>query len=147
MLRTAVLSRSFHPFPQLQSLEAKGRRKAFPAAISPASPVSGGQSGVGDGAGPGNRRAGVYRIDSFYPSPRWCLPSVVGGAARFHRGGGGPLRHGVPGGVGEAMATAAQRNKVSRLLPRPGAALLQLDRRGRGRSVSELEAGEFPFSA
>ena len=73
-------------FPQLQLLEAKGRQKAFPAAILPASPVSDGQSGVGDGAGPGNRRAGVYKIGSFFPSPRWCLPSVVVGVARFRRG-------------------------------------------------------------
>ena len=59
--------------------------------------------------------------------------------------GAGPLRHGAPGGVGEAMAMAAQRNKVSRLLPRPGGALLQLHRRGRGDPFRSLRPVSLPF--
>ena len=37
-------------------------------------------------AGQRNRRAGVYRIGSFFPSLRWRLPSVVVGEARLCRG-------------------------------------------------------------
>ena len=45
---------------------------------------------------------------------------------------GAPLRWAFPSGVGETMATAAQRNNVSRLLPRPGGVPLRRHRRGRG---------------
>ena len=40
---------------------------------------------------------------------------------------------------------AAQRNKVSQLLPRPDAALLQLDRRGRGDPFRSLRPVSFHF--
>ena len=87
-------------------------------------------------------RADVYRVGSC-ASPRLCLPSVVGGGARFCRGGV-PLRLGFPGGVDKAMATAAQGNKVSRPLPRPGVALLQLHRRGRGVLLRSLRSVSLP---
>ena len=45
---------------------------------------------------------------------------------------GAPPRLASPSGVGEAMATAALWNNVSRLLPRPGGVLLRRQRRGRG---------------
>ena len=58
--------------------------------------------------------------------------------------GGVPLRLGFLGGVDKAMATAVQGNKVSRPLPRPGVALLQLHRRDRGVLLRSLGLVSLP---
>jgi len=61
---------------------ATPRRRRLPAAISPAPLLSGGRSGVGEGGGPRNRRADVYRLGCRFPRSRFGSPSLLGGGAR-----------------------------------------------------------------
>jgi hypothetical protein len=105
-------------FPQLQLSGAKKRCCRFPAAIPPAPFLSGGREGAGEGGGPGNRCADVYRLGSWLPRSRICLPSVFGGGPRSCREEVAPLRDACPGGVGEAVAAAARRNNAP-TPPRP----------------------------
>ena len=55
----------------------KRRRGRVPAVISPAPFLSGGRYGAGEGGEPVNRRADVYRLDSFLARPSVCLPSAT----------------------------------------------------------------------
>jgi hypothetical protein len=80
--------RSFFPFPLLQSQRVKRRRWWFPAAIPPAPFFSGGQRGVGEGGGLGNRRAIVYRVGK--SRSRVCSSLVDGGARVDRRVGASP---------------------------------------------------------
>jgi hypothetical protein len=54
--------------------------------IPPAPSLSGGRLGAGDGGGPGNWRADVYRLASYLSRPRLCSPLVLAGRARVCRG-------------------------------------------------------------
>jgi hypothetical protein len=74
LIKSIILS------PLLQLSRAKRRRRAFPAAISLAPFLFGGQRGFGEGNGPGNRRAVVYRVGGSLPRSRVCSPSTDGEA-------------------------------------------------------------------
>ena len=81
--------------------------------ISPVLFHSGGLLGVGERDGPANHRAVVYRLGSVLSRSRFC------------RRGVSFLRLCLPGGAGEAMAVALQRDKGSRSRPRPFGGLLR----------------------
>jgi len=66
---------------------AKTRRIELPAANPPAPLLSDDQSGVGEGGGPGKRRADVYIVGSSLSSPKVCSPSGFDGGARLCCGG------------------------------------------------------------
>jgi hypothetical protein len=79
----------------------------IPAAIPPAPSLSGCRFGAGDGGGPGNRRADVYRLASYLVRPRLCSPTAIVGGARVCRRGDDPWRLAFPGAVSEAVAVTA----------------------------------------
>jgi hypothetical protein len=101
----------------------KRRRRQLPAAISPASFLSGHQFGTGRGGWLGNRRADVYTL-GLSPRSRVCSLSVDGGAMVCRRGGA-PLRLVFLGVVGVAGVVTASWNKSSRPLPRSGGVFLR----------------------
>jgi hypothetical protein len=101
-------------FPLLQLREAEkatAARSHLPAAIPSAPFLSDGRRGVGEGGGPGNHRAGVYRVGRSLPRSRFGREGV-------------PLRHAFPGVVGEVEASMTLGNNFSRLLLRPDGILL-----------------------
>ena len=75
----------FGLFPLLQS-RAGGRATAaqnrFPAAISPALFLSGGQLGAREGGWPGNRGSDVYRLDRLVCRSRVCRREGAGASIR-----------------------------------------------------------------
>jgi hypothetical protein len=102
----------------------------FPPAIPPAPFLSGGQRGVVEGGGPGNRRAAVHRLGSALLRSRVCLSSV-GDEARSCREVV-PLCRAFLGVVGEAKASTTPENKTSPPLLCPGGTPLQCQRRDLG---------------
>jgi hypothetical protein len=107
---------------------AKGRWRAFSAPIPSAPFLFGGRSGAGDGGGPENRHADVYRLVRYLSRPRLCSPSAIVGGVRVCRGNANPWRLAFPGIVGEAEAATAQGNNAP-TPPRTGSSSLRFHRR------------------
>jgi hypothetical protein len=97
----------------------------FPAAISPASFLSGRPRVIGEGDGSGNHRAVVHRVGRRLPRSRVCSPVLMAelGFAGGERGV--PLRRGCLGGVGEAEESTLLENKFCPPLLHTGGVLLQ----------------------
>jgi hypothetical protein len=94
-------------FPHLLLLRANKRRFTIPAAIPPTPSLFGCRFSAGDGGGPRNRRADVYRLASYLVRPRLCSLVAIVGGARVCRRGDDPWRLAFPSAIGEAVVVTA----------------------------------------
>ena len=84
----------------------------------------------------GNRCSGVVRLHRCLPRSRLCSPLTVDRGVRVCRGKSSSSRPCLPGGAGEAVATASQGNKFLWSLPRPFGVCSWRQWRGQGRGDS-----------